>query len=197
MYFTETPHLQRLERHMKEIPRPREPCRHRCKDHYNSGDVELALQILLDSFDCRKLDKRMKGVDMTPAFVNERHYDRFRKFFYNNKLSPSHCSRNYVAAVFLLSSVPSLWDMTKSHISRTAVNFDKMRIGSVSTETYATFKAAKEVYTDKAEITISEFCDATLINDQTISNVFTAMLIENNGYSIVDPVKYQEQPKAV
>ena len=200
MYFTETPHLQRLERQMTEIPHqiPRSSC-FRCngKNRYDSNAVKIALLILLDSFDSRKLEKRVKGLGMKPTFIDESHYERFKQFFYQNILSPAHCSRNYVAAVFLLSSVPELWNRVNPHISRDTVNFEKMRIGSVDTETYATFKAAKEVYTDKAEITISELCDSTLVNDRTISNVFTAMLIENNGYGIVDTTKFQEQPKAV
>ena len=198
MLFTETPYLQSLERQMTEIPRHRDSYV-RCsgRNQYSSAAVKLALRILLDSFDCAKLEKRMKGISMKPTFVDERHYDRFRRFFYRNTLSPAHCSRNYVAAVFLLSSDPILWKNTRRHISRDAVNFDKMHIGSVDTTTYATFKAAKEVYTDKAEITVSELCDSTLVNDRTISNVFTAMLIENNGYGIVDTTKFQEQLKAV
>ena len=112
-------------------------------------------------------------------------------------LSPAHCSRNYVAAVFLLSSNSTLWEKSKPYINRTAVDFDRIKLGSVTTTIYTIFKAAKEVYTDRAEISVSEFCDCLLINDRTISNIFTAMLIENHGYRIVDTSMFEKKAKAV
>ena len=132
----------------------------------------------------------MKGIDMKPQFTSKQHYDRFTGFLKSMTLSPAHCSRNYVAAVFLLSSNSTLWEKSKPYINRTAVDFDKIKLGSVTTTIYTIFKAAKEVYTDKAEISVSAFCDCLLINDRTISNIFTAMLIENHGYRIVDSLSY-------
>ena len=63
MLFTETPYLQSLERQMTEIPRHRDSYV-RCsgRNQYSSAAVKLALRILLDSFDCAKLEKRMKGI---------------------------------------------------------------------------------------------------------------------------------------
>lgn len=198
MYFTETPQLQRIEQMMISIPHqiPRYSC-FRCngQNYHDRITVQLALQILLDSFGSRKLEIRMKGIAMKPQFTSKRHYDRFNIFLSSMTLSPAHCSRNYVAAVFLLSSNSTLWAKTKTYISRTSINFDKIKLGSVSTAIYTLFKAAKEVYTDRAEITVSEFCDSLLINDRTISNIFAAMLIENHGYRIVDISMFDKQAK--
>ena len=200
MYFTETPQLQRIEQMMISIPHqiPRYSC-FRCngQNYHDRITVQLALQILLDSFGSRKLEIRMKGIAMKPQFTSKRHYDRFNIFLSSMTLSPAHCSRNYVAAVFLLSSNSTLWAKTKPYISRTSINFDKIKLGSVSTAIYTLFKAAKEVYTDRAEISVSEFCDCLLINDRTISNIFTAMLIENHGYRIVDTSMFEKKAKAV
>lgn len=200
MYFTETPHLQRIEQMMISIPYhiPRSSF-FRCngQNYHDQITTKLAMQILLDSFGSRKLEKRMKGIDMKPQFTSKQHYDRFTGFLKSMTLSPAHCSRNYVAAVFLLSSNSNLWEKAKPHINRNAVDFDKIKLGSVTTTIYTIFKAAKEVYTDRAEISVSEFCDCLLINDRTISNIFTAMLIENHGYRIVDTSMFEKKAKAV
>ena len=200
MYFTETPHLQRIEQMMISTPYqiPRSSC-FRCngQNYHDQITTKLAMQILLDSFGSRKLEKRMKGIDMKPQFTSKQHYDRFTGFLKSMTLSPAHCSRNYVAAVFLLSSNSTLWEKSKPHINRNAVDFDKIKLGSVTTTIYTIFKAAKEVYTDRAEISVSEFCDCLLINDRTISNIFTAMLIENHGSRIVDTSMFEKKAKAV
>ena len=91
----------------------------------------------------------------------------------------------FVAAVFLLSADKFLWERSKSAITRYSVNFGLIDLSGISTEGYALYKAARAVYNGDSDISLSELCDWTLIDDPTTLTIFTGVMLLRNGVRIL------------
>ena len=101
-------------------------------------------------------------------FKNYHHRKNFTEFI-SPKNSNYYSNRSeFIAAVFLLSADKVLWERSKSAITRYYVNFDSIDLNGIPTDGYALYKAAKTVYSDDSDISLSELCDWTLIDDATM-----------------------------
>lgn len=90
-----------------------------------------------------------------------------------------------IAAVFLLSADKLLWERSKVAIARYGVNFDLIDLTGISTDGYALYKAAKTVYNGNSDISLSEFCDWTLLDDPTTLTIFTGVMLRRNGVKML------------
>lgn len=92
----------------------------------------------------------------------------------------------FIAAVFLLSADKLLWDRSKSAFTRYSVNFDSINLSGISTEGYALYKAARTVYNGDSDISLSELCDWTLIDDPTALTIFAGVMLRRNGIGMLN-----------
>ena len=118
---------------------------------------------------------------MKIKFKNSLHRKNFTEFI-SPKNSNYYSSRSeFIAAVFLLSADKLLWERSKSAIVRYSVNFGAIKLNGISTDGYALYKAAKTVYRGDSDVTLSELCDWTLIDDPTTLTIITGIMLSRNG----------------
>jgi len=119
-------------------------------------------------------------------FKNYHHRKNFTEFI-SPKNSNYYSNRGeFIAAVFLLSADKLLWERSKNAIARYAVNFDTIDLSGISTEGYALDKAAKTVYSGDSDISLSELCDWTLIDDPTMLTIFAGVMLHRNGIKMLN-----------
>lgn len=119
-------------------------------------------------------------------FKNYHHRKNFTEFI-SPKNSNYYSNRNeFIAAVFLLSADKLLWERSKSAIASYAVNFDMIDLSGISTEGYAFYKAARTVYDGKSDVSLSELCDWTLIDDPTMLTIFAGVMLHRNGIKMLN-----------
>ena len=118
---------------------------------------------------------------MRVRFKNYYHRKNFAEYI-SPKNSDYYSNRSeFIAAVFLLSADKLLWERSKSAIARYAVNFDLIDLNGISTEGYALYKAAKTVYSGDSDISLSELCDWSLIDDPTTLTIFAGVMLLRNS----------------
>lgn len=61
------------------------------------------------------------------------------------------------------------------------MNFGAIDLSGISTEGYALYKAARTVYDGKSDVSLSELCDWTLIEDSTVLTIFAGVMLLRNS----------------
>lgn len=123
---------------------------------------------------------------MRVRFKNYYHRKNFAEYI-SPKNSDYYSNRSeFIAAVFLLSADKLLWERSKNAIARYAVNFDMIDLNGISTEGYALYKAARTVYDGKSDVSLSELCDWTLIDDPTMLTIFAGAMLQRNGIKMLN-----------
>ena len=118
---------------------------------------------------------------MNIRFKSAMHRKNFTGFI-SPKNSDYSCSRSeFVAAAFLLSADKLLWERSERALARYSVNFGMIDLSGISTEGYALYKAARAMYNGDSDISLSELCDWTLIDDPTTLTIFTGVMLLRNG----------------
>ena len=118
---------------------------------------------------------------MNIRFKSAMHRKNFTGFI-SPKNSDYYCSRSeFVAAAFLLSADKLLWERSERALARYSVNFGMIDLSGISTEGYALYKAARAMYNGDSDISLSELCDWTLIDDPTTLTIFTGVMLLRNG----------------
>lgn len=119
-------------------------------------------------------------------FKNYFHRRNFTEFV-SPKNSNYYSNRSeFIAAVFLLSADKLLWERSKSAIARYAVNFGLIDLSGISTDGYALYKAARTVYNGDSDVSLSELCDWTLIDDPTVLTIFAGVMLRRNGIKMLN-----------
>ena len=119
-------------------------------------------------------------------FKNYYHRKSFAEYI-SLKNSDYYSNRSeLIAAVFLLSADKFLWERSKSALTRYSVNFNSIDLSGISTEGYALYKAARAVYNGDSDISLSELCDWTLIDDPVALTIFTGVMLRRNGVKMLN-----------
>ena len=119
-------------------------------------------------------------------FKNYFHRRNFTEFV-SPKNSNYYSNRSeFVAAVFLLSADKLLWERSKVAFSRYSVKFGLIDLSGISTDGYALYKAAKTVYSGDSDVSLSELCDWTLIDDPTMLTIFAGVMLRRNGIKMLN-----------
>ena len=118
---------------------------------------------------------------MNIRFKSAMHRKNFTGFISPKNANYYSNRSEFVAAVFLLSADKFLWERSKSAITRYSVNFGLIDLSGISTEGYALYKAARAVYNGDSDISLSELCDWTLIDEPTTLTIFTGVMLLRNG----------------
>lgn len=74
----------------------------------------------------------------------------------------------------------------KNAITRYSVNFDSIDLNGIPTDGYALYKAAKTLYSGDSDISLSELCDWTLIDDPTMLTIFAGAMLHRNGIKMLN-----------
>ena len=92
-------------------------------------------------------------------FQNEQH----KRIFEAQRLSLHKPSNQVLAVLYLLTADHILWIRTKRHIERNGkVDLQSVHLGDISTDSYAIWKAVKELQTGERQISLCELSDSDM-----------------------------------
>lgn len=119
-------------------------------------------------------------------YVKEEHYMTFTSLghqlrFQSAQIINSMQNRIGQSALYLLTADRELWNRAKHHITADGIHFGGMNINGCSTDEYALFCAAKDLYHCTRHITISDLADPTVINGKLFRLICNAMTIARYG----------------
>jgi len=161
MYFTTEPHLQSLEAMMKTIPRP------------SKGECP-----------------EQKGATMKLKFHTEEHRNRFLSLFKRRRTNPLRSEPEYVAAIYLLSADPELWEKVSEHITDENIDFRNIRLSGLSTNQYAIYKTAKDIFNGNIKLKIYDIKAMVYLSEETINLLLTARKVKECGYGYIEEDKF-------
>lgn len=95
-------------------------------------------------------------------------------------------SRVYLSALYLLTADNGLWSKAKHHSKPNTIDFESIRIGGGSVESYVLFKTAQDLCCGTNRITVSEIADKEIISDKLFTVICTAMMISRHGKNILN-----------
>ena len=108
--------------------------------------------------------------------------DQHRQCFEAQKLylrKPGHRS---LAVLYLLTADHTLWFKTRRYYSdRGKVDLQAVRLGDVSTDCYALWKAVKELQTGQRQISLCELADREVISDRAFYLITQSAAISRFG----------------
>jgi hypothetical protein len=78
-----------------------------------------------------------------------------------------------------------VWSKAKSCVDSQLIHFEAIRIHGVDLDGYAIFHMAKELYSGKSHITVSELSDPELINDKLLRLIVNAFLVRRYGVNVI------------
>lgn len=122
---------------------------------------------------------------MKVRFKSEKHKKTFTEFINRNVKNPYRSRCEYLAAVYLLSSDKFLWKRAQKALTGYSVNFNSLDLCGISTEGYALYMAARTIYRGDVDISLSELCDADLIDDSIVMTVLGGVLLLRNGIGML------------
>ena len=107
-------------------------------------------------------------------FQNEQH----KRIFEAQRLSLHKSSNQVLAVLYLLMADHTLWVKTKRHIERNGnVDLQSVHLGDISTDSYALWKAVKELQTGERQISLCELSDSDIISDRAFRLIVQAVTI--------------------
>lgn len=118
-------------------------------------------------------------------FRNAEHKKRFQSICKSGLFPRLNESQGYAAAIFLLSADAFVWSKAKSCVDSQLIHFEAIRIHGVDLDGYAIFHMAKELYSGKSHITVSELSDPELINDKLLRLFVNAFLVKRYGVNVL------------
>ncbi|HBI6603098.1 TPA: hypothetical protein K8G92_002561 [Listeria monocytogenes] len=118
-------------------------------------------------------------------FRNAEHKKRFQSICKSGLFPKLEESYEYAAAIFLLSADAFVWSKAKSCVDSQLIHFEAIRIHGVDLDGYVIFHMAKELFSGKEHITVSELSDPELINDKLLRLIVNAFLVRRYGINVI------------
>lgn len=116
-------------------------------------------------------------------FQNEQH----KRIFEAQRLSLHKSSNQVLAVLYLLTADHTLWVKTKRHIERNGkVDLQSVHLGDISTDSYALWKAVKELQTGERQISLCELSDSGIISDRAFRLIVQAVTIDRFGVAVLN-----------
>ena len=121
--------------------------------------------------------------DAPMIFQTDQHKQRFEaQKLYLRK--PDHRS---LAVLYLLTADHTLWFKTRRYFSdRGKVDLQAVRLGDVSTDCYALWKAVKELQTGQRQISLCELADSSVISARAFRLIVQAVTIARFGAAVLE-----------
>lgn len=121
----------------------------------------------------------------TIYFKSEEHKRRFHALL-RCELYPGILTEpGFAAAVFLLSSDSQLWSLAGPHVKEQTIDYNRLRLQGMDLDGYAVYCVAKELYTGKSYVTLSELGDPELFHDNLLRLIIHGILISRHGVGAV------------
>ena len=121
--------------------------------------------------------------DAEMIFQNNRH----KQIFEAERLSMRKPGKKTLAVLYLLTADHTLWIKTKHLFTPNGkVDLKSVRLGNVSTDSYALWKAVKELQTGEKQISLCELADNGIVSDNAFRLIVQAAAIARFGTAILN-----------
>ena len=128
-----------------------------------------------------KIYRRKDDVKM--IFQNNRH----KQIFEAERLSMRKPGKKTLAVLYLLTADHTLWIKTKHLFTPNGkVDLKSVRLGNVSTDSYALWKAVKELQTGEKQISLCELADNGIVSDNAFRLIVQAAAIARFGTAVLN-----------
>lgn len=114
-------------------------------------------------------------------FGTEEHRRRFQAMVRCGSYPGILTDCGFAAALYLLSSDSRLWGMAGPFVGERTIDYSRFRLRGADLDGYALYCVAKELYTGKAYVTLSELGDPELFHDGLLRLIVHAILISRHG----------------
>lgn len=106
-----------------------------------------------------------------------------RRFTALRKQQAASASENLplMAALFLLSSDEFLWQRARNAIHAGRVDFTSIDIRGISTESYALYQTARDLYQGTRHITLADLTDPELVSNSLLRLLINSFLVRRHG----------------
>ncbi|MCI5923399.1 MAG: hypothetical protein SOR38_03630 [Oscillospiraceae bacterium] len=116
--------------------------------------------------------------DVPMIFQSNRH----KQIFETERLHLRKPTKKALAVLYLLTADKALWQKTKSFLTNTGkVELNSVHLGDVSTDSYALWKAVKELQTGEKQISLCELADSNIVSDHAFRLIVQAVTIAHYG----------------
>lgn len=152
-----------------------------------SFSYEILLTLLAEELPSCALAVRIgrlqiEDVGNNPSlFRTEEHRRRFQAMVRCGSYPGIWTNSGFAAALFLLSSDSRLWGIAGSFVGGQTIDYSRFRLRGADLDGYALYCVAKELYTGKAYVTLSELGDPELFHDGLLRLIVHAILISRHG----------------
>ena len=106
---------------------------------------------------------------MKLKFHTEEHRNRFLSLFKRRKTNPLRSEPEYVAAIYLLSADLELWEKVSEYITDENIDFRNIRLSSISTDQYALYKTARDIFNQTGSLKIYDIKAMVYLSEETIN----------------------------
>lgn len=110
-------------------------------------------------------------------YNSKRHQEIFEKAIIKKNES------NYalIAVIYLFTSDNELWKVTKDHVKKNTIEFDKIKLNAIYSKGYILYCVAKDLYLKTGRVTISDITNKHLVDPKLYEIICNAMSIRRFG----------------
>ena len=121
--------------------------------------------------------------DVKMIFQSNRH----KQIFEAERLSMRKPGKKTFAVLYLLTADHTLWIKTKHLFTPNGkVDLKSVRLGNVSTDSYALWKAVKELQTGEKQLSLCELSDSGIVSDNAFRLIVQAAAIAHFGTAVLN-----------
>ena len=131
-----------------------------------------------------RLQRESEGRNPSP-FKTEEHKRRFQALVRCGSYPGILIDSGFAAALYLLSSDTKLWEMAGPFVEEKTIDYRRFRLRSMDLDGYALYCVAKELYTGKSYVSLSELGDPELFHDGLLRLIIHAILISRHGIEVI------------
>lgn len=111
--------------------------------------------------------------------------NRYKQIFETERLNLRKLTKKALASLYLLTADKALWQKTKTFLtSNGKIDSKGVHLGDVSTDSYALWKAVKELQTGEKQISLCELTDSGIISDNAFRLIVQAVTIAHFGAAV-------------
>lgn len=95
--------------------------------------------------------------------------------------------KNYalISALYLLTADSQLWQSVRHYVVNNAISFEQIALHGTSTNAYALFCCAKDLYSVTNNLTISDLADTDIIPPKIFELICNAMALRRFGLGAI------------
>ena len=119
-------------------------------------------------------------------FKSQQHKSTFKKAIRKKDKKDTRL----MAAMYLLTADQILWNKVKGNIRESRIDFDEVRLDTVSENGYTLYSTSKDMYFNTDHVSISDIFDTNLISEKMYNVIITAINIRRLGLEKAEAIEY-------